>query len=144
MDHNDLSELEDIYKSWSKTFTGHPDQLLWRRFEKKGIVTIGTIYEASQVLAGLFSNKSPTTLCEFTINKADSGYSLEMIALIDEGYVDACVSSIPCSVFHLALERHGLEYCEVFQAQAMGFIWRADKKPIMEVFDVVQELEDRN
>ena len=58
MNHDDISELEDIYKSWSKTFTEHPDQLLWRRFEKKGIVTVGTIYEVSQLLAGYFQTKA--------------------------------------------------------------------------------------
>jgi hypothetical protein len=38
----------------------------------------------------------------------------------------------------MALERAELSGFEVFVAQSLGFIWRKDKQPIMEVFNVIE------
>lgn len=138
----DIKKAQEEYKSWSETFPSPQDQLIARRFEKGQVISFDDLSFLSNILSGFFKNKTPTYHCEFVLIPTEKGYNLELIEASDESYIDSCVNSIPCRVFTLSLERMGVTEPICLTAQSMGFAWRTDKKPIMELFDILIELDD--
>ena len=142
MDYFEYGNLKEEYKSWAKTFSGPDDQLLARRFGKGQVIAINKLGLLSNVLSDYFKHKPPMRLIEFVLIPKSEGYELELIDESDESYIDASVYAIPCIVFTQTLERVKIIEPICLTAQSLGFAWRTDKKPIMEVFDILFELND--
>jgi hypothetical protein len=138
----DIEKAKDEYKSWTETFPGHKDQLIARRFEKGQVISIDDLSFLSNILSDFFRNKSLTFYCEFVLIPTSKGYDLELIEASDECYVEASIYSIPCKEFTQSLERLGIKEPICLTAQSLGFAWRTDKEPIMELFDILFELND--
>lgn len=138
----DIKKAQEEYKSWSETFPGHQDQLIARRFEKGQVISIDNLSFLSNILSDFFRNKSLTFYCEFVLIPTGKGYDIELIEASDESYVEASVYTIPCKEFTLSLKRLGVTEPICLTVQSLGFAWRTDKKPIMELFDILNELDD--
>jgi len=137
----DVKELTETYKSWTDTFAMHSNELIAKQFAKMGPIKIQSLHEMNNVLASFFKGKPQTTVCEFVLIPQDGYYEMELTEEQYLDYVDASVNSIPCLVLTKAIEKMDLNEPLVLTAQCLGFAWRTDGKPIMEIFDILQEME---
>lgn len=138
----DVHELKETYKSWSDEFSNHENELIAKRFAKMGPVKIQKLDELNNVLSSFFKGKSACTVCEFVLIPFEDHFEMELTEEQHLDYVDASVNSIPCAVLTKAITKMELNEPLVLTAQCLGFAWRTDGKPIMEIFDILNEMND--
>ena len=131
----------EFYKSWSDTFPMHADEFISKRFVKGDPIKVDSIHELNPILSSFFKNKSNTCSCEFVVIPQDGHWLIEFTEENELDFIEATTTSIPCSVLTKGIERLNLKEPMILTAQSLGFAWRTDEQPIMEIFDILEEMQ---
>lgn len=141
-DNEDFDALTNKYKSWGEEFPALKNQFVAKRFSSGGQAILDADSTLGELLSSYFEGKKPVDACEFELTTKSDGTALvKFIDQSNDGFLDAYTEAYPCKLFNECVVALDKNVPVVFVANHMGFIWRADNKPIMEFYEVHSELK---